>query len=181
MSRKPHSEIARGAEELLPEVYAELRRLAGSYLRRERPDHTLQPTALVHEAYERLADQREKRWEGRSHFFAVGALAMRRVLVDHARSHGRQKRGGNWERVTADQAVPLLSDAPLSMEDVLALDRALNKLAQLDPRQAKVVELRYFGGLGAAETADVLGVSKRTVEGDWTHARAWLKRELSGA
>lgn len=165
--------------ELLPEVYDELRRLAGSYLRRERVNHTLQPTALVHEAYERLADQPGRNWQGRSHFFAVSALAMRRVLVDHARRHRRLKRGGDWQRVTIEPAAPLFGDRGLEAEDMLALDAALKQLADLDARQAKVVELRYFGGLTAEATAEYLGVSKRTVEGDWTHARLWLRRALA--
>ena len=166
-------------EEMLPDVYDELRRLAGSYLRRERSNHTLQATALVHEAYERLADQPGRHWQGRSHFLAVSALAMRRVLVDHARKHRRQKRGGDWQRVTIEPAVPLFGDRGLDAEDMLALDAALKRLAELDPRQAKVVELRYFGGLSAEATAEYLGVSKRTVEGDWTHARLWLRRALA--
>lgn len=175
----PGAQEGRDPGALLPEVYDELRRLAGSYLRRERSNHTLQPTALVHEAYERLADQPNRGWEGRSHFFAVSALAMRRVLVDHARKHRRLKRGGDWQRVTIEPASPLFGDRGLEAEDMIALDAALKRLAELDARQAKVVELRYFGGLTTEATAEYLGVSKRTVEGDWTHARLWLRGALA--
>ena len=167
------------AEELLPEHYEELKRLAASYMRSERRDHTLQPTALVHEAYMKLAEQSRGEWKGRSHFFAACAQAMRRILIDHARARGRLKRGAEWHRVT-------LADIPgspvrpvLSFEDLLHLNDALHKLANLDPRQATIVELRFFGGLTVEEVAEFLGVSRRTVEGDWTHARAWLSRELS--
>lgn len=167
-----------GADELMPVVYDELRRLAGAYLRQERGDHTLQATGLVHEAYLRLVHQERVEWQGRRHFFAVGAQVMRRLLVDHARRKGSVKRGGDWQRVTLDAASPILG-RPLDPLEVLALDRALARLAELDPRQAQVVELRFFAGLDVAEVAEMLGVSKRTVEGDWTHARAWLRRELS--
>lgn len=175
-----------GAEELLPVVYDELRRLAGSYLRREREGHTLQPTALVHEAYLRMVDQKRVDWRGRSHFFAIGARMMRRLLVDHARERGREKRGGDRQRLTLtlggdlerlDERVPLLG-RPLGREELLDLDHALERFAEIDPRAAQVVELRFFAGLGMAEIAEALRVSKRTAEGDWTHARAWLKREL---
>ena len=168
---------------LLPLVYDEFRSLARHYLQAERPNHTLQPTALVHEAYIKLVDQSRVNWQGRTHFFAVAALAMRRILVDHARAHMRVKRGGagagNDEgaahRITLDEAVAL---SPKREEDVLALDEALEKLAALDARQAKVVELRFFAGLSVTEVAAALNVSKRTVESDWTMARAWLLREL---
>ncbi len=163
------------AKKLLPLVYDEFRALARFYLHQERVNHTLQPTALVHEAYMKLVDQTRVDWQGRSHFFAVAAQAMRRILVDHARSKNRDKRGGGRARVTLDEAVAL---SPEKEEDVLALDEALEKLAKLDPRQAKVVEMRFFGGLSVEEAAEALGVSKRTVEGDWTFARAWLAREL---
>jgi RNA polymerase sigma factor (TIGR02999 family) len=172
----------RAAEELMPVVYDELRRLAHGYLRRERAGHTLESTALVHEAYLRLADQQRVSWRGRTHFLAVGARMMRRLLVDHARHRGRVKRGGDWRRITLDGAVASLLGRDLGPEDLLALDQALRKLADLDERQARIVELRFFSGLEVAEVAEVLGVSKRTVEGHWTHARAWLRRELaSGA
>ena len=167
------------AEELMPAVYDELRRLARGYLQRERSDHTLQPTALVHEAYLRLVDQDRLRWRGRTHFFAVGAQMMRRLLVDHARRRGRVKRGQDWKRVTLDNAVAPLLGRELSPDELLALDLAIEKLATLDARQARIVELRFFAGLEVAEVAEVLKVSKRTVEGQWTHAKAWLRRELT--
>jgi RNA polymerase sigma-70 factor (ECF subfamily) len=163
------------ADKLLPLVYDEFRALARHYLAQERANHTLQPTALVHEAYMKLVDQTRVDWQGRSHFFAVAAQAMRRILVDHARSRQRDKRGGGRARVVLDEAVAL---SPQKDEDVLALDECLERLAALDARQAKVVELRFFGGLSVEEVAEALGVSKRTVEGDWTFARAWLSREL---
>ena len=172
-------ETAPGAQELMPAVYDELRRLARSYLRRERSDHTLQPTALVHEAYLRLVDQDRLKWQGRTHFFAVGAQMMRRLLVDHARKRGRVKRGQDWQQVTLDHAVTPLLGRALSPDELLALDLAIEKLGALDQRQARVVELRFFAGLEVAEVAQVLGVSKRTIEGEWTHARAWLRRELA--
>ena len=165
------------ARRLMPLVYDEFREIAARYLRRERGNHTLQPTALVNEAYLRLIDQSRVQWQGKTHFFAVGAQAMRRVLVDHARSRERLKRGGQRARVTLDEAVAL---SPERDEDVLALDEALEKLAALDDRQARIVELRFFAGLNVEEVAQLLGVSKRTVEGDWTMARAWLHRELAG-
>ncbi len=168
----------RAADKLLPLVYDEFRALARHYLAQERGNHTLQPTALVHEAYMKLVDQTRVDWQGRSHFFAVAAQAMRRILVDHARARMREKRGGGRARVTLDDAVAL---SPQKDEDVLALDEALEKLAKLDARQAKVVELRFFGGLNVDEVAAALNVSKRTVEGDWTFARAWLSRELRSA
>lgn len=167
------------AAELLPAVYEELRHLARGYLKRERSDHTLEPTALVHEAYLRLVDQDRLSWRGKTHFLAVGAQMMRRLLVDHARRRGRVKRGGDWRQVTLDHAVTPLLGRSLGPEELLALEEALTKLAALDPRQARIVELRFFAGLEVAEVAEVLGVSKRTVEGHWTHARAWLRRELS--
>lgn len=167
----------RAADKLLPMVYDEFRALARHYLAQERMNHTLQPTALVHEAYMKLVDQTRVDWQGKSHFFAVAAQAMRRILVDHARSRQRDKRGGGRARVVLDEAVAL---SPQKDEDVLALDEALEKLAQVDARQAKVVELRFFGGMNVDEVAQALGVSKRTVEGDWTFARAWLSRELRG-
>jgi len=165
----------KAADRLLPMVYDEFRALARHYLGQERLNHTLQPTALVHEAYMKLVDQTRVDWQGKSHFFAVAAQAMRRILVDHARSRQRDKRGGGRARVALDEAVAL---SPQKDEDVLALDEALERLAKLDPRQAKVVELRFFGGMNVEEVAQALGVSKRTVEGDWTFARAWLSREL---
>ncbi len=164
------------AQRLLPMIYDEFRSLAARYLGRERAGHTLEPTALVHEAYMRLVDQSRVNWQGRTHFFAVGAQLMRRILVDHARHKGRAKRGGGRARITLDEHVAI---SPQRDEDLLALDEALQKLAQVDPRQAQVVELRFFGGLSVDEVAQVLGVSKRTVESDWTMVRAWLRRELT--
>ena len=166
-------------EQLLPQVYDQLRRLAGSYFQRERAGHTLQPTALVHEAYERLADQSRVEWKGRTHFFAVAANVMRRLLVDHARRRGRQKRGGGDLRVTLEGLGASPAGSDLDLEELLAVDGALEKLAALDEREARVVELRYFGGMTTDEIASVLDVSERTVRNDWTHARAWLKQELS--
>ena len=163
-------------DRLVPQVYEELHRLAERYMRQERPDHTLQATSLVNEAYLKLLDQSRVQWQGRTHFFAVGAQAMRRILVDHARRRQRLKHGGQRARVTLDEGVALTPDRD---QDVLALDEALVKLAKLDERQAKVVELRFFAGLTVDEVADVLDVSKRTVEVDWTMARAWLHRERS--
>lgn len=166
------------AEELLPQVYGELRALARRLLSGERAGHTLQPTALVHEAYLRLADQARLDWRGRTHFFAVGARAMRRILVDHARSRSRAKRGGGWARVTFAESNGRSADAAMDLHQLLALDEALTRLADLDRREAVVVELRFFAGLTVAEISELLGVSHRSIEGDWTHARAWLRREL---
>lgn len=167
---------AAALEALAPLVYAELRRLAEARMRRERPDHTLQATALVHEAFLRLTGSDAPAWEDRTHFFAVAARVMRRLLVDHARARGYAKRGGGVRRVSLDEAVEL-SEEP--GEDLLALDAALTRLAALDPRQHQVVELRFFGGLSVEETAEVLGVSAVTVKRDWRAARAWLYAELA--
>jgi RNA polymerase sigma factor (TIGR02999 family) len=164
-------------QDLLPLVYGELRRIAAQRLRRERPDHTLQPTALVHEAYIRLIDQRRVRWQNRAHFYGVAAQVMRRILVDQARARNAEKRGAGWERVT------LIGDKTPnggSREiDVLALDGALERLAALDAQQERIVELRYFGGLTLDETAEVIGISTATVKREWAIARAWLRAELS--
>jgi RNA polymerase sigma factor (TIGR02999 family) len=168
------------AEELFPLVYDELRRLAGSFMAREPVGHTLQPTALVHEAYLRLVDHTRTGFTGRTHFLAVGAQVMRRLLIDHARKRGAVKRGLGWRRVTLGPGSDASASAALSAEDLLSLDAALNKLAELDERQAQIVTLRFFGGLNVEEVAEALGVSKRTVESDWRHARAWLRVELSG-
>lgn len=162
-------------DRLLPLVYEELRRLAGSFMAREREGHTIQATVLVNEAYIRLAGQ-DAEWRNRSHFMAIAAAAMRRVLVDHARSRAAEKRGGGREAVTLRE--DLASAAPGGL-DVLDLHRALERLAEYDPRQARVVELRFFGDLSVDETAEVLGVSPVTVKRDWRHARAWLHRELT--
>ena len=168
---------ARAADELLPLVYDEFHRLAEGYLRRESPGHTLQPTALVNEAYLKLVDQSHVNWRGRTHFFAIGAQAMRRILVDHARGKHREKRGGGLHRIALNEE---MSVSPRRDEDLVEPDEALNKLAKGDRRQARIVELRFFGGLTVAEVAEVLGVSKRTVENEWTMVRAWLRRELTG-
>lgn len=166
-------------EELLPLVYDELRALARRYMGWERPGHSLQPTALVHEAYLRLVDNSQVNWRGRTHFLAVSANVMRRLLIDHARGRGRLKRGGDLCRVTLTDWRQKGEDAGLRPEELLDLDAALERLARVDEREAQVVEMRFFGGLTVAEAAEVLGVSKRTVEQDWTHARAWLQRELA--
>ncbi len=165
------------ANQLMRVVYDELHLLAERYMRSERYDHTLQPTALVHDAFLRLMDQRSTTWENRAHFFGIAAQVMRRILVDHARRTRAQKRHGG-ERVTLDDN--LASVPPVSV-DVLILDDALNKLAAVDPRPARVVELRYFSGLDINETASVLSVSPATVKRDWTFARAFLQRELERA
>jgi RNA polymerase sigma-70 factor (ECF subfamily) len=167
------------AEELFPLVYDELRRLAGSFMAREPVGHTLQPTALVHEAYLKLVDQTRTGFTGRTHFLAVGAQVMRRLLIDHARKRAALKRGLGWRRVTLGfSADPSIAEA-LSAEELLSIDAALNALAELDERQARIVTLRFFGGLNVEEVAEAVGVSKRTVESDWRHARAWLRVELS--
>jgi RNA polymerase sigma factor (TIGR02999 family) len=170
---------ADSVDKLFAAVYAELRKLAAGFLVRERPGHTLQATALANEAYLRLVDQTRVAWRGRTHFFAVAAQAMRRVLVDHARARNREKRGGGQERVTfVEEAIPGLA-GECSLEEVVALDEALTKLAKLDARQARLVEQRFFGGLTVEEAAAELGVSQRTAEDDWTHAKAWLNRALT--
>jgi RNA polymerase sigma factor (TIGR02999 family) len=162
-------------DQLLPVIYGELRRLAASYLRRERADHTLQATALVHEAFVKLVDQRDVRWQSRAHFFGIAAQLMRRILVDHARAHGALKRGAGEHPIPVDEAVVA---TPAFDVDLLALDQALTRLAAFDPQQCRVVELRFFGGLSVEETAAVLSVSADTVMRDWKLARAWLRREL---
>ncbi|MDP6466783.1 MAG: sigma-70 family RNA polymerase sigma factor [Pirellulaceae bacterium] len=164
------------AEHLIPLVYDDLRDLAANYLRHETPGHTLQPTALVNEAFLKLVDQTRVNWQGRTHFFAVGAKVMRRILVDHARAKQRQKRGGDRQRIGLRDDLRISTQRD---EDLLAVDEAIAKLAECDLRQAKIVEMRFFGGLTVSEVAEVLGVSKRTVEAEWTMIRAWLRRELS--
>jgi RNA polymerase sigma factor (TIGR02999 family) len=161
---------------LLPLVYDELRRLAHYQLRNERPEHTLRSTALVHEAYFRLVGQDFPQWEGRSHFFAVAAQLMRQILVDYARRHRASKRGSGACKLTLDDAVALPQRKEL---DIVALDDALNTLAEIDPRQSRVVELRFFAGLSLEETSEVMGIATATVQRDWTAARAWLHREIS--
>lgn len=156
-------------------VYDDLRDLAHKYLHRTSPDKILQPTDVVHEAFVKLVNQQHVDWRGKSHFFAVGAQAMRHILVDHARRNGRQKRGAGRRRVPLDDALVL---SIRDDDNVLAIDDALNKLALINEMRAKIVELRFFAGMTVAEVAEVLGVSKRTVEGHWTFSRAWLRREL---
>jgi RNA polymerase sigma-70 factor (ECF subfamily) len=163
------------ASKLMPVVYNELRRLAGSYMRQERVDHTLQPTALVHEAYIKLIDQRSVNWQSRAHFFGVSAQLMRRILIDHARGHMREKRGGELKKVSLDDVFVF---AERKADELLAVDDSLNALAKIDPRQARVVELRFFGGLSVEEAADVLGVSPKTVKREWSVAKAWLTADL---
>ena len=161
---------------LMPLVYGELRALAQSYLERERPDHTLQATALVHEAYVRLIRQENVEWQNRAHFFGIAAQAIRRILMDHARQHDRVKRGRGFQRVRLDDDIALLNHEEM---DLIALDHALGRLADFHERAARVVELRFFGGLSRKEAAEFLGVSVRTVGDDWKLARAWLRRELA--
>ena len=163
-------------ERLMPLVYDELRRLASSYLRRERSGHTLQATALVHEAYFRLIDQRSVTWQNRAHFFGVAAQLMRRILVDHARGRDAAKRGSGGPKISLDEAVA----APQETEiDLVVLNDALTTLSQVDPQQSRIVELRYFGGLTIDETAEVIGVSPATIKREWNMAKAWLFREVS--
>ena len=165
----------KAAADLVVLLYAELRSLASRYLRRERSDHTLQTTALVHEAYLRLADQREVRWRNREQFLGVAAQLMRRILVDYSRGHDAKKRGKGFERVFLEEADGVSKG---KATDVVALDEALTRLAEFDPQQAQLVELRFFGGLSIEEAAGVLGVSRTTVKRNWNLAKAWLAREL---
>jgi RNA polymerase sigma factor (TIGR02999 family) len=168
------------AEDLFPLVYPELRRLAGDYLRRERPGHTLQPTALVHEAYLKLAEQKRARWKSRTHFIAVGARIMKQLLIDHARKRGAAKRGAGWHKITLAETLGAFGDPTIDVEQLLSLNKALELLTSFDRRAADVVVLRLFGGLSAEEAAEALGVSRRTVSNDWRHALAWLRKELNG-
>ena len=163
-------------EHLIPLVYNELHRLAHRYMERERPGHTLQSTALVHEAYQRLINFKDVSWQNRAHFFAVSAQLMRRILVDYARSRRYSKRGGEWRQVPLNEAVAVFRDR---RTDIVALDDALRTLAGIDPRKGRVVEMRFFGGLSIKETAEVLKVSPDTVLRDWRLAKVWLLRELS--
>ncbi len=160
-------------DKLLPLVYGELRRTAERYLRRERSDHTLQATALVHEAYLKLIDQREVRWQNRAHFFGVAAQAMRRILVDHARGHMAAKRGSGGVKLSLEDNEAAIVSAEKA-EEMVALDEALNRLAEIDPQKSRIVELRFFGGLSIEETAEVLGIGTATVIRQWRMARAWL-------
>ena len=165
----------------MPLVYQELHRMASRYMTGERGDHTLQSTALVHEAYVRLVDQHVADWHNRAQFFGLAAQAMRRILVDHARARGRVKRGAGAPRVEVEAVDPPAPPGAIDREDALALDIALTKLEALDPGQAEIVELRFFGGLSVEDTAQVLSMSASTVKREWALARAWLRRELDGA
>jgi RNA polymerase sigma factor (TIGR02999 family) len=165
-------------ESLIPLVYDELRRQARRYLRRERPDHTLQSSALVHEVYVRLIDQRQANWHNRSQFFGVAAQLMRRILVDHARSRGAVKRGAGVTKLAIAEEVAAIE---MQNVDLIALDSSLTKLEQIDPQQCRIVELRFFSGLSIEDTADALSISPATVKRDWAMAKAWLYREISGS
>jgi RNA polymerase sigma-70 factor, ECF subfamily len=172
----PGGDSERALAERTATLYVELRRIAGYYLRQERPNHTLQATALVHEVYLRLVDQREVQWENRNQFLGVAAQLMRRILLDYSRRHQAAKRGGNVEKVFLEEASIISKTRPA---DVVAVDEALTRLAGIDAQQARLVELRFFGGLNIEETAGVLEVSPATVKRNWTVAKAWLARELS--
>ncbi|MGI8567263.1 MAG: sigma-70 family RNA polymerase sigma factor [Pyrinomonadaceae bacterium] len=163
-----HSSVV---DALLPLIYDELRNLAANYLRRERRDHTLQPTALVHEAYLRLVDQRSVNWQNRAHFFGVAAQLMRRILVDHARAHNAEKRGHDFQKLSLDENI---DKADERSAELIALDDALKELAEIDEQKSRIVELRYFGGLTVEETAEVLGVTPITIKRHWRMAKAWL-------
>lgn len=162
-------------DELIPLVYDELRRMARRYMRRESQDHTLQTSALVNEAYLRLVDQKSVQWQNRAHFFGVAAQLMRRILVDHARSRSRAKRGGGAQRVSLAEPALISKEA----SEVIALDDALSNLAEMDPRKSQIVEMKFFGGLTTEEVAEVLKITPRTVEREWRKAKAWLNRALS--
>jgi RNA polymerase sigma factor (TIGR02999 family) len=165
----------RALDELTPLVYEELRQQAARYLRRERPGHSLQATALINEAFLRLIDVKNVQWQSRTHFFAIAANLMRRILVDHARRRDAEKRGGAQFRLTLDDALAIAREPDV---DLLAIDEALDRLAVIDEQQARVVELRFFSGLSVEETAAAMGVSPKTVKRDWSVARAWLRREI---
>lgn len=169
---------AEAREALMPLVYDELRKLAAFHLRRERSDHTLQPTALVHEVYLRLAEQKNVRWQDKGHFFGVTAQLMRRILVDYARSHMADKRGSGLPKVSLNEAITMSRERPA---ELLALDESLTQLASTDPQQGQIVELRVFAGLTIEQTAEVLGISPATVKRDWSLAKAWLLREMDKA
>ena len=162
-------------DHLLPLIYDELRRLAMNYMRRERPDHTLQPTALAHEAYLRLVDQTRANWRNRAHFFGVAAQIMRRLLVDYARKHNAEKRGADFQKLSLDENI---EKAVERGPQIVALDRALEALAAIDEQKARIVELRYFGGLTVEETAEVMGVTPITIKRHWRMARAWLQGQM---
>lgn len=173
------AELNRGNEdalsELMPLIYAELKRLAGYYLQQERPNHTLQATALVHEAYVRLVGQRQQHWQNKNQFVRVAASMMRRILVDYSRSHEAEKRGGKDGKVLLDETKVVLKGRTV---DIVAVDEVLNRLTKIDPQQARVVELRFFAGLSIEEAAGALGISPATVKRDWNVAKTWLAREM---
>ncbi len=177
LDRWEHGDRA-ALDEMLPSLYSELKELARIYLSRERPDHTLQPTALVHEAYMKLVQQRQVDWRNRAHFLGVAASVMRRVLLHHARDRKMQKRSGGWERIELDDALASIEQD--TTVDMLDLNAALEELAALEPRHEKLVELRVFGGLSIEESAEVLNVSPATVKRDWNVARLFLQRKLAG-
>ena len=162
--------------EWIPLIYGELRRLAEAYLTKERADHTLQPTALVHEAFVKIASQSQEHWHDTAHFQAAAARAMRQVLIDHARQRSTQKRGSGWLRISFDDALAVASQRNI---DLLALDEAMNELAALDQRKCRVVEYRFFGGMTCEQAARMLSISPKTAEADWYMARAWLRRRLT--
>lgn len=176
MTEHHDNEPRRLVAHLLPEVYEELRSLSAHYLRQERPDHTLQPTALVHEAFLKLSRQSKLEVNDRTHFLAIAAGAMRQVLVDHARAHLAAKRGGHWQRITVDESIAVSADG---IEDLIALDDTLRRLAGIDEPAAKIVEMRFFAGLTEVEIAEAMGMSERWVRGQWAFARAWLRREMA--
>lgn len=182
LSTATQATLTRGSNaslaEMLPSVYEDLRQLAGGYLRRERSDHTLQPTALVHEAYLRLLGQRTVDWQNRAHLLAIAAKMMRRILMNHAAARDTSKRGGNTPRLSLDLALDVFDRRQVS---AAALHSTLRELEALDPRQGQIVELRFFGGLTVEETAEVLGISPATVKREWTIAKMWLEREMAGA
>jgi RNA polymerase sigma factor (TIGR02999 family) len=163
--------------QILPHIYDELKRLASSYLRRERVNHTLQPTALVHEAYMKLIDQKRVHWQNRAHFFGIAAQVMRRILMDHARKHQADKRGGEAEKLPIEEEILVVSHEKSA--ELIALDDALQTLASMDEQKAKIVELRYFGGLSIEETAEVMGVSVPTINRQWRMAKAWLYSQIA--
>ncbi|QDV40324.1 RNA polymerase sigma factor [Stieleria neptunia] len=180
----PHTELLRrvsggerrAADELLELVYEDFRSMAAAYLRHESNDVTLQPTALVHEAFLRLIDQKRVQWQGRTHFLAIGAKAMRRILVDNARRRNRKKRGGSATRISFEEQLFLSPDHD---HDLIAVDQLLAELQEIDPRQSQIVELRFFGGMTSSEVAQYLGISKSTVDREWRVVRAWLRQQLN--
>lgn len=188
MSQEPPSDITQlliqmtdgnteAVNQILPMIYSELRKLASSYLRRERSNHTLQPTALVNEAYLKLIDQKKVKWQNRAHFFGIAAQVMRRILLDHARKHTAEKRGGAAEVLPIEEEILVVSQEKSA--ELIALDEALENLAKMDEQKAKIVELRYFGGLSIEETAEVMGVSVPTINRQWKMAKAWLYGQVA--